>query len=103
MTEIPPFDELLQLAETDPSRFEVLKAQLIDEQIRHAPSHLQPRLRSVQFQAEIKTRHSTNPISRCVILSGLMHDALASLGDIIRSPSSSLGNGSNIYPLGPVR
>ncbi|RRJ85290.1 DUF3135 domain-containing protein [Aestuariirhabdus litorea] len=99
MTDIPSFDELMQLVQSDPEQFDALKARLIDQQIQDAPRHLQSRLRSVQFQADIKTRNSTNPVSRCVVLSNLMHEALDSLGEVISNPYAYLQNRANVYPL----
>ncbi|MCL6415873.1 DUF3135 domain-containing protein [Aestuariirhabdus sp. Z084] len=99
MQTLPSFDELHHLAEDDPERFEQLKSQLIQEFIQEAPQHLQPRLRGIQFQAEMQTRHSTNPVSRCITLSSMMFEALESLKQAISHPASGPRQKAVIYPL----
>jgi hypothetical protein len=77
--ELPGFEMLRHLAETDPERLEQLRHRLTERLIADAPERSQRRLRGLQFQIEARLRLAPNPVAACVAISGMMHETLEHL------------------------
>ncbi len=77
--ELPGFETLRQLAETDPERLEQLRHRLTERLIANAPERSQRRLRGLQFQIEARLRLAPNPVAACIAVSGMMHETLEHL------------------------
>ena len=54
--ELPSFDELKKLAQSDPEQLEKLRTELIEDTISSAPAQHQRRLRGLQFQVDMERR-----------------------------------------------
>jgi len=50
--QMPDFDELAELASTDPEQFEVLRAQLLEQCVQCAPPSMHRRLRGLVFELD---------------------------------------------------
>lgn len=49
---LPCFEDLARLAHDDPSGFEALRREIVDDFIDHAPARLHQRLRGIQFRVD---------------------------------------------------
>ncbi|WP_203142631.1 DUF3135 domain-containing protein [Marinobacter mangrovi] len=77
--ELPSFDELRELSERDPEAFEILRADLIDNCIRHSSERNQRRLRGLQFVIEARRRIARSPMAALLDLQAMMYDSLLGL------------------------
>lgn len=77
--ELPGYETLRLLAETDPERLEQLRHRLTERLIANAPERSQQRLRGLQFQIEARLRLAPNPVAACIAVSGMMHETLEHL------------------------
>ncbi|MHA7881352.1 MAG: DUF3135 domain-containing protein [Saccharospirillum sp.] len=77
--ELPDFDDLVELASTDPERLEHLRRLLIDDLIEHAPDSQRQRLKGLQFTIDMERRRAKNPVQCCVRMSQLMYERVADL------------------------
>jgi len=87
--QLPPFDELVKLAQSDPTRLENLRQQLVDTTISSAPQDIQRRLRGLQFQIDSQRQLASNPMSACIKISKMMHDRLFDLKEYIQPGDSA--------------
>ncbi len=77
--QLPPFDELKQLANHNPEALEALRRQLIEQTINSAGEDFRRRLRGLQFQIDMERQRASNPLSACLRMSRMMHERLYSL------------------------
>lgn len=77
--ELPDFDDLLELASSDPDRLESLRRQLIEDLIEHAPGNQRQRLKGLQFTIDMERRRAKNPVQCCVRMSQMMYDRVTDL------------------------
>jgi hypothetical protein len=73
---MPTFDEMMQLAKTDPHTLENIRRVLIEDLITDAPKSCQRRLRGLQFQIDMQHRKAGNPTGACVAISKMMQDSV---------------------------
>lgn len=76
---LPDFDDLVELASTDPDRLENLRRLLIEDLIDHAPDNQRQRLKGLQFTIDMERRRAKNPVQCCVRMSQMMYDRVADL------------------------
>ncbi len=74
--QLPPFDELKQLANHNPEALEALRQQLIEQTINSAGEDFRRRLRGLQFQIDMERQRASNPLSACLRMSRMMHERL---------------------------
>ncbi|MCD8523911.1 MAG: DUF3135 domain-containing protein [Saccharospirillaceae bacterium] len=77
--QLPPFDELKNLANQNPDALEALRQQLIEKTINSASEDLRRRLRGLQFQIDMERQRASNPLSACLRISRMMHEHLHTL------------------------
>ncbi|USD65469.1 DUF3135 domain-containing protein [Vibrio sp. SCSIO 43136] len=65
---LPPFDELVELAENDPAAFDEFRQQMCEEMITCASTEMQPRLRAQQTHIERVIQTCKNPTHTNVTL-----------------------------------
>ncbi|MDN3678956.1 DUF3135 domain-containing protein [Vibrio tapetis] len=65
---LPPFDELVALAENDPAAFEEYRRQMCEEMITCASQEMQPRLWAQQSHIERVITKCKNPVHTNVTL-----------------------------------
>jgi len=88
--ELPSFEELRKLAETNPDGLESLRLCMIEDTISGAPDDIQRRLRGLQFRIDAERRLASNPMSACIRISSLMNDRLHELMEALNTPSDEL-------------
>jgi hypothetical protein len=76
VVQLPPFDELKQLANRNPEALEALRQQLIEQTINSAGEDFRRRLRGLQFQIDMERQRASNPLSACLRMSRMMHERL---------------------------
>ncbi len=75
--ELPDFEQLSELARTDPAAFEAKRRELIDAALARVPAERRDRMRSFQWRLDqVRTRAPT-PLSACMTLSRMMWDSVA--------------------------
>ena len=74
--ELPDFDTMMELAQTDPEAFNRLKAEAIEQTISEANEDSQRRLRGLQWQVDVELKRAKTPMEGCVKVSEMMHDKL---------------------------
>ncbi|MET3999642.1 DUF3135 domain-containing protein [Marinobacterium sp. MBR-109] len=86
--EKPPFDELVELARSDPDAFEALRRKLVESHIARSPVDQKLKLQRMQFRINGVLKRSSNPVHACILLqnmlaenTGRMSDALIGLQD----------------------
>ena len=78
-TPIPEFDQLREMAQSNPEQLEALRLQLIEETISLADERIQRKLRGVQFHIDMEIRRAKSPMAACVKISEMMHHSLNQL------------------------
>lgn len=73
------FDELKDLAANDPAAFEAYRSAQIEAAIGNAPSHMQRRLRGIQFQVDAQRKIHNSPMGSCVKIYQMMQNSLGEL------------------------
>ena len=81
--ELPNFDILKKIAETNPQELEDLRYKLSNEIINSAPKRLHKRLRGLQFQIDTKRKLSKTALSSCIQISAMMHNSLEELREAL--------------------
>lgn len=90
----PTFEELLHWAKHEPKKLEEYHRVQIEEIINNAPSHIQRRLRGLQFQIDCQRSLHKSAIGRCIQISKMMHESLNELllvlnGDKVQTNTTS--------------
>jgi len=76
---LPSFEQLREMALNNPDALERLRQQHVQAAIEAAPQQYRKRLEGLQFQIDGKRRTAKNPMSSCLTISKMMHDALHQL------------------------
>lgn len=79
MEQLPAFDELVALADTDPEAFDILRQRACQQYIQTTPRAHRHKLRAVQHRVEVTLQRAKNPIAGVIKLSAMMHDSLYQL------------------------
>ncbi len=70
------FDKWARLAQQDPTAFEALRKEIIEEVIKGFPLDQQRGLEGLQFHIDMERRKSKNPMDSCIRLSNMMKTKL---------------------------
>lgn len=97
--QLPPFEELAELAKNDPVALEQLRVKFSEALIASAPEAAQARLRGLQFQIDAQRRAAKNPVAACIRISAMMHDSLQQLNDALTGSDKTLRESADILPL----
>jgi len=81
MYELPSFDQLVALNESNPQAFESLREKLVDGFIEAAPSNRQSRLQGLQFHIDSRRELAKNPLDSCICISRMMHETFWDMHD----------------------
>jgi uncharacterized protein YeaO (DUF488 family) len=65
---LPPFDELVELAEHNPEAFDAFKQEMCEQVITYASTEMQPRLRAQQSHIDRVIKRCKNPHQANVVL-----------------------------------
>lgn len=100
MDHLPNIDKLIELAQTDPAQLERIRQREVNTLINRAPTHIQQRLRGLQFQIDCKRRLHKHPLGACVAITSMMMDSLQKLNGVLQGteqdPSTSRGRANVI-------
>ncbi|UTA46320.1 DUF3135 domain-containing protein [Simiduia sp. 21SJ11W-1] len=77
--QLPDFDELLKLAESQPEALEALRQQHIQALLDESSPKLRRRLQGLQFQIDGLRRSQQHPLGACIKISNLMNESVHSL------------------------
>jgi Protein of unknown function (DUF3135) len=83
MSSFPSIDQIIELARTNPEKLESIRKQEIETLINNAPSHMQRRLRGLQFQIDCKRQTHPNPMGACLAISAMMLDSLHRMNNLL--------------------
>lgn len=73
--DLPDFDTLKRLAETEPERLDELLHQQVEALLEGASPERQRSLRGLQFRIDCQRRLAKNPMDSCLRISNMMHDS----------------------------
>lgn len=76
------FEQWSSLATQDPQAFEARRHELIEDLIRSAPPHRQPRLRGLQWRLDMVRKRSRTPLAACIRMSEMMWESLLGEGGL---------------------
>jgi hypothetical protein len=96
--ELPPFEELAEMAKSDPEALEQLRQELSEALIASAPESAQARLRGLQFQIDAQRRAAKNPVAACIRISAMMHDSLQQLNRVLQDGDTGLKQSADLLP-----
>ena len=73
--DLPDFDTLKRLAETEPGRLDELLHQQVEALLEGVNPEWQRCLRGLQFRIDCQRRLAKNPMDSCLRISSMMHDS----------------------------
>lgn len=82
------FDQLAELAATDPKAFEDYRTTQIEMAISSASTSNQRRLRGIQFQIDAQRSLKGNATGSCVKVYQMMQDSLSNLNNLLQDFSN---------------
>ncbi|QJD57819.1 DUF3135 domain-containing protein [Pseudomonas sp. gcc21] len=85
-TELPSFDELVEMAQKRPEELENLRQRMTDDILRDAPAERRRRLLGIVFRVDAERRRAKNPMQACIRISQMMMDSALELRDGILGP-----------------
>lgn len=80
------FDFWLQLAQSDPERFESLRSEILEKHIQRAPDSQQCRLRCLQWRIDQIRDRAKTPLAACISISDMMWDTFHHLASGYNHP-----------------
>jgi len=83
------FDDLLEMAQSDPEALERYRQRQIELTLREAPECIRARLEGLQFQIDAQRSLHHNPMGTCVKLSQMMHDSFQQLQEMLARLTNS--------------
>lgn len=99
------FRQWAEMAKEDPTQFEKLRLEAINDVIQSAPSTHRQRLRCLQWRIDQERRRASNPLSACVRLSQMMWESVSGSGGLLENlnqlQASMTGQGGGGVDLGP--
>ncbi|MCG6886771.1 MAG: DUF3135 domain-containing protein [Proteobacteria bacterium] len=96
------FEQMSELARTDPASFEQMRSHLLDDCIARSSTAHQVRLRRLQWRVDRLREQASNPLSACVQISDLMWTTFNQLGQAYRNtgnPPAATRHSAKILPL----
>lgn len=99
----PSFEDLLHWAKHDPKRLERYQRERTGEIINNAPSHIQRRLRGLQFQIDSQRELHRSAMGRCIQISKMMQESLDEMVQIINGKRNGISKTAKIltFPNSP--
>ncbi|MGB1238305.1 MAG: DUF3135 domain-containing protein [Pseudomonadales bacterium] len=74
MSELPSFDNLLDLHRKDPEAFEAMRHQVLDDYIHSIPNPRRRRIEGLQFKIDARRKLADTPMEACIEMSNMMHE-----------------------------
>ncbi len=85
MGQLPEFDTLKQLAESDPKAFDELRQAYCQEFIGSVPCRHKQRMQAIQHRVDTVITRSKTPMAGLIKVSCMMHDSLSRLASQLNS------------------
>ncbi len=85
------FEELAQLAQTDPEAFEARRQALIEEAISQAPEERQERLRRFQWRIDMERKRAKTPLAACLRLNDMLMEMVYGEGGFLEAVNTLKG------------
>ncbi len=85
------FEELAQLAQTDPEAFETRRQALIEEAISQAPEERQERLRRFQWRIDMERKRAKTPLAACLRLNDMLMEMVYGEGGFLEAVNTLKG------------
>ena len=76
------FDELVELAKTNPEKFEALRQAEIQSVLMAAPESIRTRLEGLQWRIDLERERAHSPLDACSRLSEMMWDRVLGPGGL---------------------
>lgn len=92
------FDSWMDLAQTDPEKFEDLREAAIDELIASAPRERQMQLRRLQWRIDMVRQRAGNPMAATIEISKMMWNSFYELRDHFQDMFGDETGGRRIRP-----
>jgi hypothetical protein len=86
LIDLPSFDEMMHLAETNPAQLEALRQQVCEQVIESVNPRIKGRLQGLQFKINSELQLSKSPLAGCLKLSSMMNESLCELHDALTNP-----------------
>jgi hypothetical protein len=86
LIDLPSFDEMMHLAETNPAQLEALRQQVCEQVIDSVNPRIKGRLQGLQFKINSELQLSKSPLAGCLKLSSMMNESLSELHDALTNP-----------------
>lgn len=84
MSTLPSIEQLIELARSNPEQLEDIRRREVEALIASAPTHMQRRLRGLQFQIDCKREaHRDSALASCLAVSGMMMESLHRLNSTL--------------------
>ncbi|MCZ6641901.1 MAG: DUF3135 domain-containing protein [Gammaproteobacteria bacterium] len=85
--DLPDVDTLIEMAQEDPERLELLRRSMMAALIDSAPNEqIKKRLRGLRFKIDMERERAKTPMDACITLSEMMHESLAELHRALVDP-----------------
>lgn len=89
--EKPPFDELAELARSDPEAFEALRRRLVESHIARSPVEQKLKLQRMQFRINGVLKRSSNPVHACILLQSMLAENTSRMSDALIGLQDGVG------------
>ncbi len=99
--ELPPFEELVQLAEKNPMAFAELKSQICEEVILASSKPMQNRLRAQQSHLNLVISRCKNPAHTNVVLMDELQKQISKFRQALTGDQTILTNDAQVLPFTP--
>lgn len=98
--ELPSFDELVELAESNPAAFDEFKQEMCEKVITFASVEMQPRLRAQQSHIDRVIKRCKNPYQTNVVLAQELSAQVGKFKDVLEGDIEA-ENSADIIPFAP--
>ena len=87
------FDAWVELAKSDPEKFEQKRKESVSELIESVPEPMRQRLNGLQWRIDMEIRRSSNSMDACLRIYKMMMDSVYSPGGLFEALNALLENG----------
>ena len=93
--ELPDFDYLKLLADTNPEELEKLRLSYSQQLIDSAPERLKHRLNGIMFAINMESRRNKSPMGTCIKISQMMMESFSHLKDALNNVGNDRHQGKD--------
>ncbi|WNO10114.1 DUF3135 domain-containing protein [Teredinibacter sp. KSP-S5-2] len=89
---LPHIDQLIKLAQSNPTELEEIRLREIEALISSAPEEMQKRLRGLQFQIDCRRQLHKTSLGSCISISQMMHESVGKLNSALHGLTAPKGS-----------